>query len=403
MDHPGVSNEEQNIYFLSRLALPPAPGLAREGGAGQPPPVTLIRERLESAEAALLRRAEKIDEVNDETVRGLVRQGETGLHKLANEGAGASLTADERLGLEAVGAVDGSRPVLFVQDGTIDLDALDPDSVLKRPWRDLAEARLGGIERVAGSVGSICLPAFGNRQIGTGFAIAPGLILTNRHVLELIATLRGQGWTWRYDVQIDFRGEYERPATLAFDLDSVVLAGPDPIEGMSNFAHLDLAVIRVRGDLSLFPAPLPLGNDADAMDAGQAPRHPIYVVGFPAEPEIILPGDGAGMPPPQPGSEYTAPLKLLFDNVFGVKRWMPGLVDAGTGQLAGDTRNWIMGHDASTLRGSSGSCVVDFEGENALVVGLHFGGLARDQSWAHVLAALQSQLAGLDIAWRAEY
>lgn len=402
MDHPSVSNEELNIHFLSRLVLPLAPGLAERGGIDQPPGM-LIQERVDTAEATLLRRAETIAEVDSETVRGLVRLGKTGLHKLAGEGAGASLTTDERLGLEAVGAVDGSRPVLFVQDGTIDLDALDPDNVLERPWRGRAEARLAGIERIAGSVGSICLPAFGNRQIGTGFAIAPGLILTNRHVLEVIATHQDQTWAWRYAVQIDFRGEYERTATLAFDLDSVVLAGPDPIEGRSNFAHLDLAVIRVRGDLSRFPAPLRLGTDADAMDAGQAVRHPIYVVGFPAKPEIILPGDGAGLAPPQPGSEYEVPLKLLFDNVFGVKRWMPGLVDAGTGQLAGDTRNWIMGHDASTLRGSSGSCVVDFEGENALVVGLHFGGQAREENWAHVLAALQPELAGLGIDWRAQY
>lgn len=93
MDHPSVSNEELNIHFLSRLVLPLAPGLAERGGIDQPPGM-LIQERVDTAEATLLRRAETIAEVDSETVRGLVRLGKTGLHKLASEGAGASLTTD---------------------------------------------------------------------------------------------------------------------------------------------------------------------------------------------------------------------------------------------------------------------------------------------------------------------
>jgi len=48
-----------------------------------------------------------------------------------------------------------------------------------------------------------------------------------------------------------------------------------------------------------------------------------------------------------------------------MKRFSPGVVVGWK-----DSNNFK--HDASTLRGSSGSCIVDFEDRR--VVGLHFGG-----------------------------
>jgi V8-like Glu-specific endopeptidase len=57
------------------------------------------------------------------------------------------------------------------------------------------------------------------------------------------------------------------------------------------------------------------------------------------------------------------------DETLGTKRLSPGLVTGWNGSA--------FLHDASTLPGSSGSCLVDFESRR--VIGLHFKGSYRDQ------------------------
>lgn len=408
MDTPTPSNGTWNTRLISRLALPPVarhPGLeGLELAAPQalPDPVMKIQERVAAAESVLSKRAEAAAGVDRDTVGKLVKEGETGLRKLDSEGAGARLTSTEMLGLEAIIEADGSRPVLMVQDGSIDLKAPDLNTALGLPWQQAARERLQGIERVARSVGVIQLPDFDKMRIGTGFAIAPGVILTNRHVLEAIARFQDGKWSWKYKAQIDFGAEFERPDTRSFDLDAVLLTGPNAIDNRVNFANLDFAVIRLRPGTQDFPPGLPLGETADAVKVGPARKPSIYVLGFPAKPAILTGSDSAA-PPPAAGSEYEDVLARLFKDEFGVKRWAPGYVEAGAGQLFDDERKWVMSHDASTLGGNSGSCVVDFSGHNALVVGLHFGGRPRVENWAHVLAAIRAEFAALDLQWSDKY
>jgi V8-like Glu-specific endopeptidase len=52
----------------------------------------------------------------------------------------------------------------------------------------------------------------------------------------------------------------------------------------------------------------------------------------------------------------------------------------------------VFSHDASTLGGNSGSCVVDLSQDGLRVLGLHFGGAARAQNWAHAASRLSEQL-----------
>ncbi len=403
---PDRENALLNQNLLSRLTLPPEPpGTGLEGleMAMPPAPVMKIQERAAAAENVLSKRAEAVPGVDGERVHKLVREGVTGMQKLEGEGTQARLTRTEILGLEAIIVADGSRPVLMVQDGTINLADRDLSSELGRPWQQAAQDRLPGIERVAASVGVIQLPDFGNMRIGTGFAIAPGLILTNRHVLEHIARFFDGAWSWKYRAQIDFCGELDRDRTLTFDLESVVLSGPDPIDDRVDFANLDLAVIRLRAGTAGFPPGLDLGDRADVVKVSPKHRPSIYVVGFPAKPQQVLPGDGRGAAPPGAGTEYEDVLAPLFEDVFAVKRFAPGYVEAGPGQLIDDERKWVMSHDASTLGGNSGSCVVDFSGYNGLVVGLHFGGRARVENWAHVLAALKERFQGVGLQWNGAY
>jgi Trypsin-like peptidase domain len=285
---------------------------------------------------------------------------------------------------------DGSRPVLFVQDGTIDLDAPQLRETIAGRWLGAAANFKERIEKVVSAVGGVQLPSIGKRRVGTAFAIAPGVVVTNRHVLEDIARFEDGQWRWKCDAEIDFVGEHERPGTNVFKLKEVILTGPNPINRRINFANLDLAVIRVEGNASLFPTPLTLEKNPDCVRVGEGPRPPVYVIGFPAEP---LPALGSPSVPPPAGHEYQEVLEKLFAGRFGKKRWAPGLVEAGAGQLSGDTRQWVMSHDCSTLAGNSGSCIADFATNGERVMGLHFGGRARVENYAHVVSALQQDLA----------
>jgi len=414
MNTPASTREHVNQRLMSRLALPQVPrrtglegleGLEVSEFTAQlalPQPVMKIDERVAAAESVLYKRAVAIAGVDREMVAKLVREGESCLRKLDSEGASARLTQTEMLGLEAVVETDGSRPVLMVQDGSIDLDAPDLNTALGLPWRHAARERLQGIRRVVASVGVVQLPNFENMRIGTGFAVAPGIILTNRHVLEAIARFQDGKWSWKYKAQVDFSAEFERSGTNCFDLDAVLMAGPNSIDGQVNFANLDVALIRLRPEMQDFPPALRLGETADAVKVGPARTPSVYVVGFPAKPSNLTRGD-SGAAPPAAGTEFGDIVTRLFKGEFGVKRWAPGFVEAGAGQLFDDARSWVMSHDASTLGGNSGSCVVDFSGNNALVVGLHFGGRPRVENWAHVLATLRAEFGAFELQWSNEY
>ncbi|HEY0489324.1 MAG TPA: serine protease [Telluria sp.] len=411
MSTPTRTSENWNQRLMSRLALPPIPRrLGLEGlealeiaaPLAPPEPVMKVDERVAAAESVLYKRAEAAPGVDRVMVGKLVREGESGLRKLNSEGVRARLTQTEMLGLEAVVETDGSRPVLMVQDGSIDLKAPDLNTELGLPWQYAARERLVGIRRVVASVGVVQLPDFDNMRIGTGFTVAPGLILTNRHVLEAIARFDDGKWSWKYKAQIDFGAEFERPVTHCFDVDAVLMAGPNPIDGRVNFANLDIALIHLRPGPHDFPPGLPLGETADTVKVGPAHTPSVYVVGFPAKPSILT-GVDIGAEPPAAGTEFEDVVTHLFKDEFGVKRWAPGFVQAGAGQLFDDARKWVMSHDASTLGGNSGSCIIDFSGNNALVVGLHFGGRSRVENWAHVLAAIRTELAAFDLHWSDKY
>src|SRR5262249_31191728 len=133
---------------------------------------------------------------------------------------------------------------------------------------------------------------------GTCFAIAEGLVLTNRHVLEAIATQNAdRTWSlkWPDATTIDFYGEDDQDlsSTTKFKLIGAAFAAPDPINHVVNFAHLDMAVLRVDQASSqpiLFPEPVMFeSNPAEP----QAPRD-LYVVGFPGKPATWVFG---GTPP----------------------------------------------------------------------------------------------------------
>lgn len=352
------------------------------------------KDRLAAAEALLKRLAETTAEVDEADVDRMIRDAEEAMRKLASEGGETQLTSDEAFATEAVIEADGSRPVLFVQDGTIDIEVPDLNEGNGRLWKEPVRWLLPGIRKVAASVGAVQLPAFLGedglpKRIGTAFAIGNGFVLTNRHVLEEIAQKTAEGWAFKFAVEVDFAGEYQRKATRAFKVKGVGRTGPNPINRTINFANLDFAILELDAADAAFPVPLTLGGNATLSLVG-ARQPQIYVMGFPAQPLEEESGDVRT--PPAAGHEYAEILEKLFRGRFGSKRCAPGLIEAGPGQLLADARQWVMSHDASTLGGNSGSCVVDFQQDGASVLGLHFGGRARVENWAHVLAALRAEI-----------
>jgi serine protease len=313
----------------------------------------------------------------------VVAGARSGLAKVFQGESPERFTLGEHVGLEAIIITNGERPSLFVRSGFVDLNAPDIGD-----WnRDLGRFQ-NEIRKVITSVGRIDVPV-NPWFAGTCFVIAEGLVLTNRHVLEEIATQDATGaWTlnWPDATWIDFVGEDGAVTATKFKITGVGFAGPDPIKRTINFAHLDMAVLRVdpaSDAANAFPKPVTFEIDTAQPKA----RRDLYVVGFPGQPRTWLFG---GTPPV--GHETSQVISTIFNNKFGVKRLAPGTIKAGPGEVTNDGKSWICAHDASTLSGNSGSCVADLSGDGFRIVALHFAGTSRAQNWAHVAARLHEQL-----------
>jgi hypothetical protein len=339
-------------------------------------------ERLKEALRIAQEKAPPGQRVDDETIARVVSGAQTGMAKALDGRTGTGFSIAEHVGLEAVIITDGTRPCLFVEGGFITLGAPDVGH-----WRGPLSDHSDAVQRVIAGVGKITIPV-GQHFAGTCFAIAPGLVCTNRHVLEEIAKFANNRWVlnWPSDTKVDFIGEKNRAqAKTAFPVTGVAFCGPNPINRQINFDNLDMAILKVGTDdgANTFPAALSFTASERPLELSRQ----VYVVGFPGEPNVWNFGGT-----PQPGHETQAVISELFHSKFGVKRLAPGEVDFAPGQVDGDAKSWVFVHDSSTLGGSSGSCVVSFEDGGERVVGLHFGGRARDQNWAHAIAKVRREL-----------
>lgn len=309
-----------------------------------------------------------------------VESAASGLRKLAAEGLGASLSVHERVGIEALINIH-DRPALRVRDGGIGED--DP---LAGDWTGRLLPARELIAPVAAAVGRIDL---GGSHVGTGFVIAPGRVMTNRHVLEAIAEEfpRSGGtsrWVLTGDATINF-AESGRGVGTAFSIRDVIAAGPDRIDETVDFAHLDMAVLEVE-TMNGAGAALPKAIDLATDGTLAAERSQFIVIGYPAPPgrnALVDPDTGLIR------NDIVARLGQIFGVAYSRKYLSPGEIDFPVGTLAGDARRWIFAHDATTLGGNSGSCIVHL-GEPFGVIGLHFGGGTLRANYAHGLAAVRS-------------
>jgi endonuclease G len=313
------------------------------------------------------------DEPVLEEMRAIVGEGRTlpGAEKWNVSGAMVERVLDEsdsrngqttRPWTEAV-IRDFGRPVLLIRNNKIEL----PRSVAMRT-RVLGARRV--LEPQLPSVGRIEFVGHPtHRWGGTGWVIAEGVVVTNRHVAEEFARRSGRSVRMRVNVltgdamqaRIDFREELpqprEQPLSHEVEIRRVLFMEADD-ERKPDVAFLQL---RRASDL---PPPIPL-SDNKPLDRGD-----IAVVGYPAY-------DSQGIP-----NEAVA--RRIFGDIYEVKRLAPGKV------LVADADSWAFTHDATTLGGNSGSVVLDMD--TGAAVGLHFLGQLGVQNVAVSVTALRNYL-----------
>jgi endonuclease G len=239
------------------------------------------------------------------------------------------------LGFEAIVRLFG-RPVLLVRDGTF----VPPDSPTVAAQLEPHRQRLEHAVRRVGRV------EFVNHAMpwgGTGWLVERNVVITNRHVAEIVAESDGRGgFRFRmspagmpFGARLDFREEH-----------LVSVAEEVPLRSVRYLARTDqpdIAILEIEVDGEL-PDPLLLS------DAKLASGQEIAIIGYPAydsrnDPDAIA---------------------RYFGDIFDVKRLAPGeITQPPNGQ------HFFM-HDATTLGGNSGSVVLDLASGRA--VGLHFAG-----------------------------
>ena len=270
---------------------------------------------------------------------------------------GVSMDAADAAGLRDIvleTIVDEERPVFFVQDDWINSDEV---TIIGEEARELgdalhsAKARLQPLMPLIGRIDVTNFP--GIDFVGTGWLVAEDIVVTNRHVANLIARWDGRRYAFS-------RGIAGRPiagslcTAREFDDSTVDAARLFSITEVlfieRDDSPYDIAFLRIkRRAIGTQPTRLVVSRENPSSSTQ------VVVVGYPARARADLIPDQALM-------------QQLFRDRYDVKRAAPGYTMSMQGSAAR--------HDCTTLGGNSGSVVLDLR--TGLAVGLHFAGLYRE-------------------------
>ena len=294
---------------------------------------------------AALARIETADRALAEELRGvrerlLAPVGSHGLESLPAAGVASR-------SLETIVLRTG-RPVLAIVQDQARLEFSDAASEV---WRTRLTGAADHLRRAAQAVGRIDVMGHTQLQwVGTAWIVAPGTVVTNRHVAREFSRLSGSRFVFRraasgatMAASVDFLREKDRD-----DRFEVPVAEVLHIEDEDG---PDLALLRLEG-LETGPsrAAIPLARDAAA-------EQQIAVIGYPARDSRI------------PDQRL---MQSIFGEVYDAKRLAPGQVIGVNADL--------LQHDCSTLGGNSGSVLIDLS--SGAAVGLHFAGRFLEANFA---------------------
>ncbi|MBV8752601.1 MAG: trypsin-like peptidase domain-containing protein [Hyphomicrobiales bacterium] len=300
-------------------------------------------------------------EVADQIARG----GETALHAVADEDH-AKLAQDHVLNaLEVIVRTDGSRPSFMVKNDEADR-ATSPVGNWGATLNDSAQL----LRQALRCIGRVDDPSGAQGFQGTAIRIGQNLVMTNRHVLQVIGSEQpDRSWRLKPNIAVDFVHEYRsRDSVDRRNVNSVLFCGTKPIDRqLIDHAKLDLVLLDIEPGSE---------NQGEALaldispDWGQRETG-VFICGYPGN--------------PGPFAEAPSLLERLFRSTFGFKRLAPGLVTTEATVMAASPRKWTLGHDATTLGGNSGSAVLVI-GRDNVAAGIHYGGRRSDprENWCHV-------------------
>ncbi len=231
--------------------------------------------------------------------------------------------------LESIILLTG-RPALLIQDGEFLPPNLDEIRERLEPRRKLPRS-------VVSSVARLDVLSMSTRyHRGTAWMLDEDIMITNRHVANGFAREQAGERVFRrspsgipFDVDVDFRREYQRDEELLVEIEKVLYIEPD------EHNSPDMALVQVCRDDRL-PPRLTIADDAPEVDED------IATIGYP--------GDA-------PRTNNPTALEEYFDGIYGVKPRPKDRVR--------------LHYRSPTQKGSSGSPVFDREWR---VVALHHAG-----------------------------
>jgi endonuclease G, mitochondrial len=233
-----------------------------------------------------------------------------------------------------------TRPVLEIRENETILKFADrEDSAI---WTDRLQKAKPFLDSAIRAVGRINLQGARLDWVGTGWLVAPSILITNRHVAREFAVRKGDGFTFQIGLNgpisadTDFLQEISNPATLVFKLVRPLHIEDEPGPDVSFF---EIEIVSGNANLA---EPIALASEVRVTQN-------VATIGYPAYDSRI----------PEPDL-----MEDIFGKTYNKKRLAPG----GITQV----RPTLLLHNCTTLGGNSGSAVVDLDSGKAL--GLHFSG-----------------------------